>query len=105
MPSAAPSGSPTVAIISILNTYVQFEYDIWYPPDRFSEQDIKGFIIGNVTNAFRDTLFNELPLLTFVNNFGLDLSTTQSPLVEVDSSATGMFKISRVYVIVSQSDH
>lgn len=36
-----------------------------------------------------NTLFTELPLLPFVNNFGLDLSTTESPIVEIDSEASG----------------
>lgn len=90
--SEAPSEGPTEGVISILTTFVPFEYDVWYPPDRFSEQDIKGFVIGNVTNAFRDTLLNELPLLPIVNNFGLDLSTTENPSVDIDTDATGTFE-------------
>jgi hypothetical protein len=77
--------------LTIIKTDVQFEYDIWYPPGKSSEEDVKGFVIGNVTNVFRDVLFNEPPLLEFVTYFGLDLSTTEDPYVEIDSTATGMF--------------
>jgi hypothetical protein len=106
IPSAAPIGSeapsegPTEGIISITNTFVPFDYGVWYSPDRFSEQDIKGFVIGNVTNAFRDTLFNELPLLPFVNNFGLDLSTTENPYVDIDTDATGMFARQLIFFVL-----
>jgi hypothetical protein len=88
-PSPLPRIESTEGIISIVVTTVEFKYDIWYPVDRFDEADIKGFIIGNVTDAFRETLLRESPLLPLVNMFDLDLSDEEAPSATIDPVATG----------------
>ena len=85
-PTDSPTYAPTeMEQLFIIKTTVPFEYDIWYPPERFSASDIKEFIIGNVTNAFRDTLFSDVPLKPLVQEFGLDLAIdTDPPTVEIE---------------------
>ena len=85
-PIDPPTYFPTeMEELFIIKTTVPFNYDIWYPPERYSTSDIKGFIIGNVTNAFRNTLFSEVPLKPLVQEYELDLSIdTDPPIVEVE---------------------
>jgi len=85
-PIDPPTYFPTeMEELFIIKTTVPFNYDIWYPPERYSTSDIKGFIIGNVTNAFRNTLFSDVPLKPLVQEYELDLSIdTDPPIVEVE---------------------